>query len=82
MRVLVIYELIPEETKVYILDVEGKDLAKIRKAHGVYGNNVGDDKPALWLGDFLEGKQALEIKRGKPFEAGGVELVVHSGFVL
>jgi len=82
MKVLVIYELIPEETKVYLLDVEGKDLAKVKKAHGVYGNNVGNDKPALWLSEFLEGKPELKIERGKPFEIEGIELVVHSGFVL
>lgn len=82
MKVLVIYELVPEETKVYLLDVEGKDLAKVKKAHGVYGNHVGNDKPALWLNNFLEGKQELEIKRGKPFDVEGVELVVHSGFIL
>jgi hypothetical protein len=82
MKVLVIYELVPEETKVYLLDVEGKDLAKVKKAHGVYANNVGNDKPAVWLSEFLEGKPELKVEKGKPFDATEVELVVHSGFIL
>lgn len=82
MKVLVIYELIPEETKAYLLDVEGKDLAKVKKAHGVYANSSEKDDAALWLSDFLVGKDELKIKTGKPFDATEVELVVHSGFYM
>lgn len=82
MRVLVVYEYVPEDTRLYILDLDGDDLAMARKAHGVYVNVSKNDAAALRLDKFLEDKQPLKIKAGQPFEMDGIELMIHSGFMI
>lgn len=82
MKVLVVFEYIPEDTKVYLLDLDGKDLEMVKKAHGVYVNVSKNDKAAARLDEFLQDKEPLKIKAGKPFEIEGIELVVHAGFML
>lgn len=81
MKVLVIYELIPEETKFYLVDAEGDDLERMKAAHGVYANYDEDDDAAVWLNDWLEGKEALTLAQGEPLRAD-FDLVVYSGFGL
>jgi hypothetical protein len=79
MKALVIYELVPEETKAYFLDVEGGELKTLRKAHGAYVNTMRLPRRP---NEFLEDKPEAKIEPGKPFDVADVELVVHSGFVL
>jgi hypothetical protein len=81
MKVLVIFELIPEATNVYLLNVKGEDLKKIKKAHGVYVNVSEKDASAIWLSAYLEDKPKLKFEIGKPFDVN-IDLVVHSGFML
>lgn len=82
MKVMIIFEYIPEDTKIYLLDLDGKDLEMAKKAHGVYVNVSKNDKVAVKLDDFLQNKEPLKIKTGKPFNIEGVELVIHSGFMI
>lgn len=81
MKVLVIYELIPEDTKMYLVEANGADLERLKAAHGVYVNYSDDDDDAVWLNDWLGGWQVLEIERGQPI-AAEFDLVVYSGFGL
>ena len=81
MKVLIVFEYVPEDTKVYLLDLEGKDLEKARKAHGVYVCCSKNDKAAAWLESFLSDKETIKIKAGKPIELDA-ELLIHSGFML
>lgn len=82
MKVLVIYELIPEDTKMYVVEAEGEELEKIKAAHGVYVNIDEDDEPASWLNEYLDGRPEVEISPGHPILADFFDLVVHSGFHL
>jgi hypothetical protein len=81
MKVLVIYELIPEETLFYLVDAEGNDLERLKEAHGVYVNHSESDVAAAWLNEWLVDKPKLDLRRGQPIPAD-FDLVVHSGFGL
>jgi len=82
MRVMIVFEVIPESTSIYLLDLDGKDLKKVKKAHGVYVNISQNDKPAIWLDKFLDDKNSLKKEKGEPFDITDVKLLIHSGFKL
>lgn len=82
-RVLIIWEEIPEETKFYKLDLEGKDLKKVLKAHGQIINTVDlEGEEVNFLADMLEkakpcsGDTAFDVAKEE------IDYVVHAGFML
>ena len=46
MKVLVIYQMIPDETKTAIVEMSEQDYAYFKKAHNVYVNATDGDKEA------------------------------------
>jgi len=81
LKILVIWEEIPEKTSLYLLDVEDKkELTKIKKAHGHYLNYDGYEDS--WLCLYLEDKEPLTLVKGKPFNLKDVDLIVLSGIGL
>jgi len=88
MNVLVIYEMAPEETRVYLLDVDCKStLARLRAAHGQMVN-VGDHTDAAlwlysWLDEYAQVERKLTITTGKPYIPDAqIDMVVVSGFAI
>lgn len=57
-NVILVYELVPEETEVYILLLDDKELKKIKKCHGQFinlsNNKKGSEKALNWLHEKLE----------------------------
>lgn len=43
MRVLIVYENIPESTDMFIVDAHGQELEDLRMAHGNYINAIDND---------------------------------------
>jgi len=81
LKILVIWEEIPENTSLYLLEnVDAKSLAKLKGAHGRFLNF--DEYEDTWLCDTLEGKKPLPLVKGKPFDAKGIDLIVVSGIGL
>lgn len=75
MRVCVVWEVVPEETKLYVEEVPPELADKIKKTHQTY-INVNDNEHTNWLAEWLEGKDPVD----EPAE--NVGLVVVSGFVM
>ncbi len=62
MRVILIYELVPDDLVIYdlILDDSGNDLTKLRACHGKRGNSAAESDEHLvndWLPKWLEDKK-------------------------
>lgn len=86
-KVLIIYELIPEDTEIYYLGVHDIDLAWMRLCHGVYMNTSGTTKDAEAACDrlsvYLQGLGGpLSLEKGKPFDVDGPVTVIHTGIML
>jgi len=84
MKVLVIYELIPEDTNIYVVDVTDVDeLEMLKRAHGNYGNIVGqDDEATDWISEWIGQHEKLDLTPGEPIPIQDCELLIHSGFML
>jgi hypothetical protein len=77
MRILIVWEEIPETTKFYILDIEDqKIIDKIKKANGQIINLTEKDDDAQWLGEFLDGRDQITLVEGKPINIDSVELLI------
>lgn len=84
MKVLVIYEHIPEDTMIYLIEEEEKEtLEKIKSAYNQYANVCGfNEDGAIWLNEYLGDKKVIELKEGEPIDTSDVDFVVHSGWML
>lgn len=84
MKVLLIYELIPEETHFYVLDNVNPNselYSNLLIANGHYTNfvgEVGDNEGTEFLNLYLE-NQAKTLVSDLP-TAGPFDVVIHSGF--
>lgn len=74
--VLIVWQEVPETTKLYRFEVNRATAEWMRKAHNVYVNTVGATEHAENLMAFLESHVPIE----GPVEL--VELVIVSGFIL
>lgn len=67
--VLLIYKMIPENTKIYKLKLDSVEWERIRKLHGTFGqlseNSVELEDEHTWLHEFLMSKEPL-IQFEKP----------------
>lgn len=80
-KLLLIWEVVPEETKAFVLDMDTEEAAWAISSAGVYCNMVGvsRDHDINKLGDWLEGVDPV------PTDApliGPFETVVVCGFLL
>jgi hypothetical protein len=80
-HIIVVWELIPEETKFYNLVVSQEDAQLIEAAHNDYVNTVNETGAAEWLSEYLADKQPLDMDNG-PFDLTGEVTIVHSGFMM
>lgn len=86
MKILLVYELIPEQTKFYVFEnvnANSELYANLIDANGHYANFVGeagDNDGTEFLDTYIEGVESLDVK-GLP-EAGPFDAVFHSGFGL
>jgi hypothetical protein len=85
-KVLLVYELIPEETHVYLLDVDDADLKWMKKCHRHFINYempAASEKACAKLSVYLEDKPKLDHKNDKiPVDIKGYDLLIVSGFGL
>lgn len=75
MKVCVVWEMVPEETRVYVEEVPPELVDKIKNTHQTY-INVNDNDDTNWLAEWLDGKTPVT----EPVEDVG--LVVVSGFMM
>jgi hypothetical protein len=87
-HVLIIYETVPEDSRVYDLDVTYAELARMLRCHGALSNTTGNSKELEddldWLNQFLGPKDPVMSSAGKcPLHAGGVyDAIILTGFYL
>lgn len=86
MKILLVWENIPEETRVYVLDVSEEELPKIASCHGRYGGQVGNtqeyDDAISALSDRLRSMKQWLILPGIPLGLGDVDYFVHTGWLM
>lgn len=87
-NVLLIWEEVPESTKVYFLtDLTDEEFEKVKKCHGKFCNCSGVPE-TLWLNQYLEDKSSLVDTAVEPpgtapiLDSRHGMLIVVSGFVL
>jgi len=86
MKILLVYELIPEDTKLYVLENVNSNselYANLLDANGHYTNfdgNNGDNEGTEFVNLYLENLKSLPIA-DLP-KAGPFDVVIHSGFGL
>jgi len=86
MKVLLVYELIPESTKFYVfedIDASSELYANLVDANGHYSNYVGDagdNEGTEFLDTYLDGVKGIDVA-DLP-ETGPFDIVIHSGFGL
>ena len=86
MKILLIYELIPESTKFYLFDNVNPNselYEHLLGANGHYTNYegpAGDNEHTDFLNEYLTGEQQTEVG-DVPF-LRNIDVVVHSGFGL
>lgn len=81
---LVIYELVPEETRFYALSVPPDVRDRICRCHGLFAgaasNTPRQAEELQWLDEFLGGRTQMEMSSPKDFEDGVT--IVWTGFLL
>lgn len=86
--ILVIWEDIPERTRMYLVDGLDPEIErKILQAHGNYVNIVSDknnEAAAVWLGEWLDNKPvAFDTNNPDKISVpSGITEIVHSGMIL
>ena len=87
-HILVIYETVPEDTRVYDIDVTEEELQRILRCHGALSNTAGN-APELeddldWLNQFLGPKDpVMSVSGESPHHAGGLfDAIILTGFLL
>jgi hypothetical protein len=84
MKIAIVYEMVPEETRLYVLDVSVEDWKWIKLCAGQYVNTVtckGKKLEAcMKLEKFLVGHEPSDVK--SPVFAGDVDRIVVTGLLL
>jgi len=89
VKILLFYEMVPECTKIYVLDVDSDTANKISLCHNHYINTVQFDRacPPVkdacnWLNEWLAGKQPITLEDSKPIDGPFCDFVVVTGFLM
>jgi hypothetical protein len=82
MKVIIIYENVPESNDVYIEEVTKDEWKWMQKTHLRYVNTDSEKKVCHKLSKWLVGKQKIASKEGKPISAKGIDHVIVTGFSL
>lgn len=85
-RVLIVWEIVPEETKLYALDADQEDTKKLAACHGKYEGVEGCEEVEAeldWLSKRLmdDDVQEIQISDG-PVSVRSLDLLIHTGFLL
>jgi hypothetical protein len=87
MKILIVYENIPESTYIYSVEVSDEDWKWMKLTHGRYINfDMSDECQAACekLSEFLEGREKLfsteDNKIPKPISALKYDYIIHTGF--
>jgi hypothetical protein len=84
MKVLIVYEEVPEDTKFYAVEVTPDEWEWMRKTHRNYINGPMVDSAAQSACDqlslWLEDREAL--KAAEPIDVRGFDYVLSTGFLL
>ncbi len=85
-HVLVIYEMVPEDTRIYELDVSEADLTRLRRCHGALGGTrkTEVEEDLDWCNDFLGQSEPVMTAEGScPQHDGGTfDAIILTGFHL
>lgn len=82
MKVLIVYENVPESTDIYLVDIEEADWQWMKLTHGNFINaSMSDEEEAACqkLNEFLENKEKYTVK--EPVVAEGIAYVLLTGFI-
>lgn len=87
MKVLIVWELIPEETQAFVVDVtDADDLEKLKRCHGYYVNGTDmDEELSNWISEWMltvKDEKIDLIPDNGPVSIGDCELMIHTGFFL
>jgi hypothetical protein len=83
-KVLLIWEEVPEATKVYLLEPNEEEYELLLQCHGVYLNDIGvpEDHPINNLSVKLTEWESNLVKFDSPLQLSGDYTVILSGFIL
>lgn len=83
-NILIIYHYIPENVKIYSLEVEKELFDKIVSCNGCYVNTESEIPNSMWLEEFLMGKEPIYDMEDDPVSFVLTEriTVVNAGFAL
>lgn len=82
MKVLIVYENIPESSDIYIVDVAVEDWQWMKLTHGNYVNadmSEEEDAACQKLSTLLEDKKKYHLK--EPVPTDGIAYVLLTGFI-
>jgi len=80
-KAFIVWELVPEETKYFLLEnLSDEEMEQIKSAHNVFVNQTGPHDAAKHLHERLLREQPLDS--GEPFELPEGVCVVVSGLFL
>lgn len=89
MKILIVYENIPESTHIYSVEVSDEDWQWMKLTHGCYINfDMPDENQTACekLSEFLDGREKLfsteDNKTPKPISALSYDYIIHTGFGL
>ena len=87
MKILILWELVPEDTEAYIVNVTDTDtLEKLKRCHGQYINgNDMDEGLSDWLSKWMQTikSEKITLSPGSdPVSIADCELMILTGFIL
>lgn len=85
MKILLVYELVPETTKFYTLEVSDADWEWMKTTHGHCLNcEMPDDiaDACIKLSEYLEPLKPMELEGPITLLGKGFDYMLHTGFLL
>lgn len=85
MKVLIIYEHVPEKTTFYSVEVDAQDWAWMKLTHGNFVNNDMPEEAedaCNKLSDWLTGKKPMDAPEPILMRGEGYDYVLHTGFLM
>lgn len=87
MNVLVIYEVVPEETRVYLVNMNDEIWNKFKYAHNCFLNtnlNKDEEEACEAITEFLKGRQPIDTTLEDGWDTDGIHIdrIILTGFML